>query len=89
MRIRPGITMQREFSLLDGQLRQRPMQPVRREPALVQIGNRRFTARVEIAAQPTTTEQQHSTAEFVRGWAKRQNHECAATLAGEFCGHLV
>jgi len=85
MRVRPGITMQREFSLLDGKPRQRPMQPVRQEPALVQIGNQRLMARVEVAPQPSPEEK----AAFVRGLAARQNHECAETMMGTFCGHLL
>jgi hypothetical protein len=87
--MRFGITMQREFSLLDGKEREHPIQPVRRRPALVQIGNQRMMARVEVAPQPTPTEENATRAEFVRGWAKRQNHECAQTAMGEFCGHLV
>ena len=55
------------------------------QPALVQIGNRRMMARVEVAPQPNDEARRT----FVRAWAKRQNHECAPTLAGEFCGHQV
>lgn len=82
MRIHPGITMQREFSLLDGAPRERPLQPIRRSPAIVQIGQKRIMARVE-SAPPDERK-----AAFVRNRAKRLNHECAETLLGQFCGHL-
>jgi hypothetical protein len=89
MRVLPGISMQREFSLLDGKTREHPIQPLHQEPALVQIGNQRMMARVEVAPQPTTSEVEENKRKFVRGLAARQNHECGETLMGEFCGHLL
>lgn len=85
MRIRPGITMQRTFSLLDGKDRVNPIQPVRREPAMVSIGNRRLTARVEVAAQPTEDQKRV----FAKAFAQGRHHTCAATEMGEFCGHTL
>ena len=83
-----GTTFQREFSLLDGKPREHPIDPVRREPGVVRIGNQLISVRT-----PQSVSDDRKSLEdrrrFVRAFAKRQNHECAATLAGEFCGHLL
>jgi hypothetical protein len=87
MRLRPSNADQREFSLLTGP-RRHPINPIRRQPGVVRIGQRQFMASVpRIEAAPE--QQEHNRKTFIRAWAKRQNHECAATMMGEFCGHLI
>lgn len=81
-----GTTFQQEMSLLDGAPREHPIQPLRRQPGIVQIGNRRVVVERRNEVAPPTDDKKR---QFAQAFAKRQNHECAASLAGEFCGHPI
>lgn len=81
-----GITIQRVISLVDGSNRERPIQPLRSEPGLVQIGSIRVKA--------TFIPQTHfdvvdamSREDWNAMKQAQRAHDCAATEMGMMCGH--
>lgn len=79
-RTRFSNTLQRSISLLTGEERDKPINPIRRQHGVVSIGNRMLRV---VTEGPTP----------ISDWNARKQaerpHECAAALLGMQCGHAT
>jgi hypothetical protein len=83
-----GILSQRTTSLLTGSVRENPIQPLRSQPGLVQIGSLRVKATF-VAPELLDDHAEAERVAFNEAKQGKRRHECAASEMGMFCGHAV
>jgi hypothetical protein len=78
-----GILIQHTFSLMTGETRENPIQPLRQQPGIVQIGSLTVRARfVDLEANANTERDNWNALK-----QQQRAHECAAEAMGMMCGH--
>ena len=83
-----GITIQRAISLIDSSVRPAPINPLRGQPGMVQIGSHRVSA-VYHPAQEFEAKDAAATQDWNAKKQAQKSHECAAMALGMMCGHAV
>lgn len=81
-----SILQQRVSSLMTGETRENPIQPLRRQPGVVQIGNQRLRVSVPVTVDLAALDEQRRE-DYNLAKQTRRPHFCGASEMGMFCGH--
>ena len=85
--MRYAILPQRAFSELTGTRREQPIQPLRREPGIVKIGNTSYAVTVAPREVDLDALEEERRLEYNAKKQARKPHDCMAADNGMYCGH--